>query len=230
MERDPTAFWYWFRTNADRFRDVEVPEKEQLLDEIQDALHRFHPELFFELGGAPEGPSELVITAEGNAALFPIVEQLVATAPVVPGWQVVAFKQPGGFDFVLHYSGMELDPRNCWCLPLVAKTDPRLLGVRVASPAYSPDREEALLAAIYVLLDSGLGELAAARSIQHVEVGAVPADPGLDGYIPLRELPDYLAWLRNESGAQQADAADEAQRGCGTARSARRRCGSALRR
>lgn len=201
MGRSEATFWTWFSQNADRFRSVEVPEKEDLLDEIQAALHRFHPELFFEVGGAPEGPRELVITAEGKVPLFPVVEQLVSAAPVVPGWQIVAFKQPGGFKFVLDYSGFELNPASCWFLPLVAKSAPEVLGVRVACPAYSAEREQAVLAAVYVLLDSGLGEVASARDIRHVEVGPLPDEPASEGYIALRELPEYLVWRRNHGGA-----------------------------
>jgi hypothetical protein len=83
----------------------------------------------------------------------------------------------------------------------VAKSDPQALGVRVACPAYSPGREEAVLAATYILLDSGLGEAASARDIRHVEVGPVPTEPESEGYIQLRDLPDYLAWLKNRGGA-----------------------------
>jgi hypothetical protein len=201
MADEPQAFWAWFTANADRYRDVEVPEKDQLLDELESRLHRYHPRLYFEVGGMPAGPRELVITAEGDASLFPTVERLVAAAPQIAGWEAVALKQPGGFDFVINYGRFRIEPDTCWFQALVSKSDPRRLGVRVACPNFSLEAEKTFLSAIYILLDSGLGERVASLEIAYVEVAAVPPDPEAEGYAPLPGLPDYLASRRERDGA-----------------------------
>jgi len=196
-------FWSWFKTNASRFAGLGGEDEDDLLDEFERALHLFHPELYFEIGGRPEGPRELVITADGDRSLFPLVEELVAAAPAVPGWEVIAFKQAGGFECTVNYQGLTLDPAACWFRPLVATTDRSIFGLQVASPAYSSESEKTLLSAVYVLLDSALGELACAEQIQHVEVAPLPAQPETEGFMALRELPEYLAWLRN-CGSQRS--------------------------
>ena len=113
-------FWTWFAANEARFRKLDGPEAETeaLLDEILDHLHEFSDGLYFEIGGPTEGPMELIVTAEGDPDFFPQVRDLVAQAPPIPGWQVIAFKPPMGFDFVNDCSGLETDPRQCWFEPM----------------------------------------------------------------------------------------------------------------
>src|SRR4051812_9694410 len=91
------VFWRWFAKHQARFRSVEVPEKEGLLDEIQHHLHAYCPDLFFEIGGFPGGTTELIITAAGRRALFPQVRELVSAAPPIDGWSFIAFKPAQGF-------------------------------------------------------------------------------------------------------------------------------------
>ncbi len=74
-----------------------------LLDELQGQIHYVHPELWFEVGGHPRGPRELVVTAEGKVEIFPWVQDLVRAAPRIPGWEIIAFKQPQGFEFTIEY-------------------------------------------------------------------------------------------------------------------------------
>ena len=71
------AFWSWFVSSEHLYRDVEVPEKEHLLDALLERLHDFCAQLWFEVGGGPTGSRELVITAEGKVEAFPALLELV---------------------------------------------------------------------------------------------------------------------------------------------------------
>jgi hypothetical protein len=115
-------FWHWFRENEHRFRRIEVPEKEELLDEIQGALHEFSNDLWFEVGGHPEGPHELIITAEGRHRAFGLVKDLVSAAPAIAGWRIIAFKPAHGFDFVTVYDDITVSPDSTWFSVLPART------------------------------------------------------------------------------------------------------------
>ena len=87
---DQRKFWEWFKQNEGRFRDVEVPEKERLLDDLLDALHDYCPQLWFETGRAEDGCNELIISAEGDTSYFSAVRTLIAVAPTISGWRFIA--------------------------------------------------------------------------------------------------------------------------------------------
>jgi hypothetical protein len=42
---NPASFWSWFLSAEQRYRRLEVPEKEALLDELQRHLHKFSDQL-----------------------------------------------------------------------------------------------------------------------------------------------------------------------------------------
>jgi hypothetical protein len=93
---------------------------------------------------------------------------------------------------VTQYDGLTLSPEAAWFMPLESRSDPQALGLRVAYAHFDRSREKTYLAATYVMLEAGLGELDAAENIQHVEVCAAPSAPESAGYILLHELPKYL--------------------------------------
>lgn len=187
-------FWLWFTANAQQLRPIEASRKEAHLDEVLEHLHAYAPKLFFEIGGAPDGPTELVITAPGDRELFHAVEALIARAPSLDGWRFIAFKPAHGFDFVTEYGATRLDPAKCWFMPLTSTRQPGQLGLRVACPDFDPDHRDDFENAVHVVLHTALGEMSAAQDIDHVEVGALPDDPEDDGYIELIELPAYITW------------------------------------
>lgn len=165
-----------------------------LLDELQAELQTYSQGLWFEMGGHPDGPLELVISAEGDPDYFEDVRHLVAAAPETPGWCFVAFKPPQGFEFRTEYEGVIVDPSECWFLPLESKSNPASLGLRVAVPGLTAERTQAYRAAVHIVLDTGLGELVAAEAVHHLEVVAPPDSQERDGYIELRELGKYIMW------------------------------------
>src|SRR6185369_14134601 len=59
-------------------------------------------------------PHELVISASGDPTVFPMVRDLVAAAPEIPGWKVIAFhpRQPGKVQVVMN--GSSLGPDDVW--------------------------------------------------------------------------------------------------------------------
>ncbi len=185
-------FWTWFERNATRFRDVEVPEKESLLDELQEALHCYCPHLWFETGRADDGTNELIISAEGDRSYFSAVRTLVAAAPKVPGWRFIAFKPGCGFEFDTVYEGVTFSPKATWFLPLRSKSDPLSLGVRVGYAHFDQAREQIFATGTFIMLECALGELALAESVQHIEVVALPSSPESSGYLPLPELSNWL--------------------------------------
>jgi hypothetical protein len=185
---DQRKFWAWFQRNEARFRDVEVPEKEQLLDELLCALHDYCSHIWFETGRADDGCNELIISAEGDTHYFSAVRTLIATAPLIPGWRFVPFKPGSGFDFETCYEGITFSPKAAWFLPLRSSSDPSALGIRVGYAHYDQAMDQTFRTGTFIMLECALGELALAEQVKHIEVGALPSSPESSGYSPLPEL------------------------------------------
>jgi hypothetical protein len=208
-ESPEAKFWTWFGSAHERFRSIDkADDGEELLDLLLEHLHEFDSELFFEVSQPLEdGSNELIISAEGVREKFPKVEVLVAAAPKLPKWQIIAFKPALGFEFVHEYGELKIDPRKLWFLPLIAKSDSSVLGLRVGLPDFDKTAEEKIKNSVWIVLDTGLGEEVCAKRIRHLEVVKLPEKPEDNGYIELPELSAYLAWIDKRNSEQ--DGADQ---------------------
>lgn len=189
---DEREFCEWFEQNEKRFRDIEVPEKEQLLDELLGVLHEYCSDIWFETGKANDGINELIISAEGNQNFFSAVRMLVAAAPLVAGWRFIAFKPGNGFDFETFYEGIKFSAGATWFLPLRSHSDPSSFGIRIGCAHFDQAREQVFMAGTFIMLECALGELVLAEQVQHIEVVALPSSPESSGYLPLAELADFV--------------------------------------
>jgi hypothetical protein len=188
------AFWSWFEKSRARLETYTDEEREGVLDEILEELHKYSAGLWFEIGGHPDGPKELIISAEGNSDYFAEVVSLVAQAPKLDGWKFIAFKPPQGFEFTTTYEDVHVDPAKSWFLPLDSASDPKSLGLRVAVANFNENKVKAFTTAVSLALDAGLGELRAGKCVNYIEVVAVPSNPENEGFMELTDLDQYIAW------------------------------------
>jgi len=98
-------------------------------DRILERLQEIDGGLYFEFSTSGE-PVELIITAEGNARLFPLVEAIVAAAPPVPGWAIIALKPKLGFPAMARWESVTVPIADVFFLPLQGR-DPGDLGLRL---------------------------------------------------------------------------------------------------
>jgi len=190
--RDELEFWEWFERNEAKFRDVDVPEKEELLDELLAKLQAYCEALWFETGTADDGIHELIISAEGDVDHFSAVRKLVASAPPIGGWRFIAFKPANGFDFDTEYQGITFSPEATWFVRLRSPKNPSALGIRVGYAHYDAARHESFMTGTCIMLECALGELAFAESVHHVEVSGLPSSPESSGYVPISELVNFV--------------------------------------
>jgi hypothetical protein len=188
----PATFWLWFATAEARFRALSVAVSEEHLDELLARMQAFCPSLFFEVGGAPNGPMELVISAGGDRSAFPCVGALVASAPPLAGWVVIAFKQPQGFDFVTERNGVVLDPRLCHFQSVPHRSEGSRHWLRVACPGFRAAASEDYAFAVWTALETALGEVFVADHVREIELCAPPSGSRFGGFQPLPELRAYL--------------------------------------
>jgi hypothetical protein len=188
-----SEFWSWFASHETSLRAMAGSD-DPLWDTALARLRAVHASLAFELSDPVEGVREFVVTAQGNAELFPLVDAMIAAASPRVGWEFVALKPAMGFDFITTYEGVKLDPREMWFMPLTSSSRPADLGVRIAVPGYTPALRSMLENALMMIVDTGIGERSAAMDIQHVDIEAVPEEPAKRGYIELTDLGPYIAW------------------------------------
>lgn len=178
------TFWEWFEGNARRLAAVQQPS-EKLLDEVQRELQKAEPGLAFEIGfEGPKEPRVLVISADGARERFAAVQRLVATAPKMPGWRVVAFRQRKP-SLDVEYRGVRLAPRNVWfSSERVGGVVSVVVFVREAGSHPSP----AVRGAVLLLLDTTLGEYDVETRVEGIDIRPLPNDPRAEGLRPLSEL------------------------------------------
>ena len=111
---------------------------------------------------------EMILTAWSDPAAFDAVRELVAAAPELPGWQIIALKPPRGFAFALDVDGLRIDASELQLEPLAAAEDPKLLGIRIYVPSASAADDEHLGRVLPLVLETGIGEEAAAQ-IDHTD-------------------------------------------------------------
>jgi hypothetical protein len=189
------AFWKWFTDHESEFRSLSKPD-EPFWDLALEKIKTVDERLWFELSAAGSTVREFVVTAEGHVEAFPVVEELVDLAPKIVGWVFVALKPPLGFTFTTRYEGTLFEPSHMWFLPLESPSRPQDFSIRVGIQGLDSMDKTTAHNALLVILDTGLGERAAALDIQYTEVSELPPNPESFGYIELPELSNYIAWRK----------------------------------
>jgi hypothetical protein len=199
MEHTIKNFWNWFEANNQAYlfiNEVEEAERDRLMDAIGSELHKYNENLWIEIGGFANEVMELIVTAEGDTEFFNMVEDVVAQAPDIKGWNFVAFLPPMvGDPFKINYEGVELDTEDMWFLPLEEEDDPKSIGLRICTPNFDEIKDhEYFMSAIYKILETLLGEKTFALDIDYVETGEVPENPEEEGMMELQEVLEYVEW------------------------------------
>jgi hypothetical protein len=187
-------FWGWFGTHladVSALADGDDP----FWDIAQAELKRIDKRLWFELSRPDGSVREFIVTAHGDRDAFPLAEAVIARAPNITGWAFIALKPPMGFDFKTNYEGVEFDPCSMWFVPLKNDSRPELLSINIGVPNLTPAILRKAENAVLVILDTALGEREASHKIGYVEVTVLPESPGDHGFLPLKDLADYLKRL-----------------------------------
>jgi hypothetical protein len=85
-------FWNWFESHEDDVFHFDS-DRERTFDLLARQLNKIHRDLVFEFSGVAAGKREFIISAGGIKDAFSEVVSLVREAPLLPRWQVIAFRQ-----------------------------------------------------------------------------------------------------------------------------------------
>ncbi|MDW3646586.1 MAG: hypothetical protein R8P61_05980 [Bacteroidia bacterium] len=189
-------FWKWFAKNQQQFlfiTSVSVEEKDRMLNEFLEELHKYDENLYFEMGGHPDDQKvELIITAEGNIEAFPSVELLVGKAPSFESWEVIAFKPPMGTGFTTEYGGYSFDPEKILFIPLKNPDNPQAIGLKVCYPDYREEDRNIFINGSFIMLDVILGEKSCVEDIDYLDAAQTPEN--IVDY-PFRSLSNIKSYI-----------------------------------
>jgi hypothetical protein len=117
------------------------------------------------------------------------VTALVAAAPSLAGWKIIAFRQRGGLELFVEIGERKLAPDDLW---FRAATAGERVDLAVYVQGFGAASDATLKQAGYLLLDNALGEYDVETKIGPIEWRALPADPAGAGLTPLRRLPEVV--------------------------------------
>lgn len=196
-------FWDWFKKNeAKSFFLNQIDddvEKERILNELEEHLHFYCKDLFFEVGGFPNQKQDIIISAQGAAEFFSKAEYLVDQAPELEHWNVIALKPPVQ-GAIIEYNDIKFNPEMMWFIPLVNEKSHQI-GLRVYIDNYNSKDTDSFLNGTYLVIDNLLGEKSSGLDIGYVEIENLPAIHEREDLIELTKLPRYVKWKKNQATA-----------------------------
>jgi hypothetical protein len=194
------SFWQWFADNQHRFdqRDLSNAQKAQEgLSEIIGELKKFDPWFKALIGQLDDNTSELIITADGDIALFVKVEQLVAAAPQLPGWLITPHKPALGFgEISIEMFDKKFDDDTIKFYPLTDPAYPDQVSIVFTHKDFDEVNAVDYQTAGSIYIQNSLGELNTAIQIDDYRIGPEPEDTSV--LIPVTKLQDYLIWREKE--------------------------------
>ncbi|WP_205510894.1 DUF695 domain-containing protein [Longitalea arenae] len=202
VEQAARRFWQWFVENEHRFRELEKNDSDQalsFLEELIQQMQPFNPYLKALAGPDNNGNYELIITSDGDIALFSKVEELVKAAPEVPNWVFTAHKPALGFEGIsIDLYGLQFTTATTSFYPIVQEDYPDEVTIVITHTGYNKELDDQFQAGGMIYLENGLGEVNTATKIDNYETGPVPpASEGIE-VIPISKLNDYLNWREKE--------------------------------
>jgi hypothetical protein len=181
-------FWKWFEDNANTLAAVRSAG-DPILQKLNRELRKVHPGLGFEMGTGGDGQLEFIVSANGIRSVFPMVEQLVADAPTLTNWKIIAFRQPKGEVPDIRYEGFPLKADDVW---FSHKRRMDKVDVTIYIRDLTSDNEEQAIGASLILLDAALGEYLAATGIGFMEHKPLPDNPAARGLLPLSKIREIV--------------------------------------
>lgn len=207
MDKHPEIFWNWFVANSERLtmlNDLDQPERQQLLDQMQQQLNAYCDGLSFEMGDQTAQGRTLTFSADGDFDLFRYVVELTDSAPDVDWWEFIPFRQPKGKGFKVIFEKHRFETAKMAFLQLENEEEPDIIGLRIALPDITsdidpdqatPDQED-LLIGVYTTVEALIGEFDCTTLIGYIELCPMPDEPFKAGFRPLDDLPEFVEWFK----------------------------------
>ena len=181
-------FWKWFAENSAPYRNFSPHDTNlnEIFDVLQEQLDKVADGFVFEFSGHVEGNREFILSADGDARVFPAVRALIDAAPSLSGWTFIAFRQRGDANVSVQVNDFELGPKQIFFR--LARAGEKIdITLYIENLHALTDHQSGI--ASFLLLDNALGEEAVALRIGAIERAPLREHPRGEGLRPLNELP-----------------------------------------
>ncbi len=201
MIRKITAqeFWDWFITKSEFLMDLDnSKDKDQLIKEFEEVLASYSEGLSFEISELSQNGRSITFSAEGDEDYFEDVIELTNNVPILDFWDIVAFKQPQGERVRIKFENYSINSKDLWFIPM--ENDEELsekVGIMVGINDLNEEDEDQLIA-VYTLIEAMIGEYDCTTLLGYFELCLLPENPEQEGFIPLTQLPEFIAWHLNK--------------------------------
>ena len=191
-------FWNWFQRNSAEYLQLRKKNKKEFtywINEMTAHLRAYFKYIHFELGwDNEEKKGKLIITADGRSNYFKRVDDLVAKAPAIPNWDIIALQPPRPIDFLVEeeYGDTGIDPHRLWFSFYDFEDEDDRPDLIVYSELYNEDTTKEFEAAVNSIVVNLLGERSAAIDIGSINVWNLSDAPGDATLHKMEELPYYL--------------------------------------
>jgi hypothetical protein len=183
------SFWQWFSSVEE---DIHTHLEEQPDDYASDILMHLkdvHPDLVFDIPFELNNKKhELIISADGDPDLFPIVQELVDEAPIYSNWIIHNLRpRTNQYDQAIELDGLYLEYEDIF-FELEEDTFPCAIDVYIRG--YDKD-DHRYVHGYFLLLDTLLGEYLAVTLLPETRVHTLDEAPdNAKRLLLLRELVD----------------------------------------
>jgi hypothetical protein len=191
-------FWDWFKANSARLMNFEyygnpiLHYGDPILEELTVELNKVSNGLTFQFSSKDIYGREFVVSADGIRQLFSTVIKLVGAAPALPGWKIVAFRQPMSPQFSLDFGGFRLLTDDIW-FKIISKE--YWVDITLYVKGLSRKNRHVVQHASLIALDNVLGEYDVEMKVGRIYCQSLPKDPIKSGLKLFRDLPEVIrAW------------------------------------
>jgi hypothetical protein len=186
-------FWKWFKQNEFIYRSIINDNKTDLIDDILNKLIEIQKGLAVEFEES-NGIYVMTISADGVEDNFDIVQKIIADAPQIKDWELVAFRQPYAKHkldkIVITVYGHTLDPKQIMFLPVI---EDGKIYIQIFSSEINEENRNKIGYGCLILLDSIIGEYACVKKINGFEYYNMKEATDFESELrPLIEIREYL--------------------------------------
>lgn len=190
-----TSFWQWFSTiEEDLFHHIE-DDPETYASEIHFQLTEVHPDIVFDIPfELVEGKREFIISADGDASLFKLIEDLCEHSPIYDRWIIHALRpRTNQRDQAIDLDGLYLEYEDIFYQIDTAEL-PLQLTIYIRGYDTVDNR---YIHGYFLLLDTLLGEYDAVTYTETIAI--YPYDENDEGsrFVTLRDVIDSLQEKKN---------------------------------
>ncbi|KOS06450.1 hypothetical protein AM493_10695 [Flavobacterium akiainvivens] len=193
-------FWAWFTKHEKDFHKATNKQdnlEKAFFNKLQPHLEQIKNGIWFLVGMYDDSTAELILTAEGDATTIAFVEELVAAAPVLPGWRFTALKPEYGIDnAAVNMAGYSFNDDTVSFYANELQGYPDEIDITIVHKEYRNDNHADIAKGTFLFLDHLLGELNFMALIDNISFKSpTQAEAEL---VPVEKLKSFLIWREKE--------------------------------